>query len=105
MSTAKNARSVPAGDSAGTKSTAASNTFEGKVVSLSGGKLVMKNKEGKEYSHTLAKDAKVTCDGTDCEPEALQVGNKIRVTTRPDDRKVATCIEALDENTEFEQCS
>ena len=43
-----------------------SQTFDGKIVSLTGDKLVMKNHEGKECSHTLAKDAKLTRDGTRC---------------------------------------
>ena len=39
-------------------------TFDGKVVSMTGDKLVVANKEGKQCSHTLAKDAKLTRDGT-----------------------------------------
>jgi hypothetical protein len=83
----------------------ASKTFDGKVVSLTGNKLVMTNEEGKKYSKTLAKDAKLTCDGTDCKAEDLQVGRQIRVTTTKDDRNVATCIESLDKQAEFAQCS
>ena len=41
-------------------------TFDGKVVSMTGNKLVVANKEGKECSHTLATDAKLTRDGTKC---------------------------------------
>ncbi len=44
----------------------AANTHDGKVVSITGNKLVMKNTDGKEHSHTLTADAKVTCDGTVC---------------------------------------
>jgi hypothetical protein len=82
-----------------------SNTFEGKVVSMIGNTLVMTGKEGKEYSHTLAKDAKLTCDGTDCKPADLKVGSKIRVTTKKDDRNVVTWIESLDKDAKFAQCS
>ena len=80
------------------------NKFEGKVVSLTGNKLVMTNKEGKEYSHTLAKDAKLTRDGAVCKAEDLKAGNKIRVTTKKDDRNVATGIESLEEKAECAQC-
>jgi hypothetical protein len=78
-----------------------SNSFEGKVVSITDSRLVLSNKEGKEYSHTLAKGAKITSDGTACETHHLLVGTKIRVTTKNDDRTVVTCIEALDKNAEF----
>ncbi len=75
--------------------------FDGKLVSVAGNKLVMKSEGGKEYSHTLEQDAKVTCDGTACKPEDLKAGNKIRVTTKKDDRNVATGIEAICKNAEF----
>ena len=80
-------------------------TFDGKVVSMTGDKLVMANKEGKECSHTLAKDAKLTRDGTVCKAADLKAGNKIRVTTKKDDRNVATGIESLDKHAEFAKCS
>ena len=80
-------------------------TFDGKVVSMTGDKLVMSNKEGKECSHTLAKDAKLTRDGTVCKAADLKAGNKIRVTTKKDDRSVATGIESLDKHAEFAKCS
>lgn len=81
-----------------------SNTFEGQLVSMTGNKLVMTNKEGKEYCHTLAEDAKLTCDGEDCEADDIKSGSRIRVTTEEDDRNVATCIHSLDKKTEFEEC-
>jgi len=80
-------------------------TFDGKVVSMTGDKLVVANKEGKECSHTLAKDAKLTRDGTVCKAEDLKAGNKIRVTTKKDDRNVATNINSLDTHAEFAKCS
>ena len=79
--------------------------FEGKVVSMTGDKLVMTNKEGEEYTHTLAKDATVTCDGAVCKAEDIKAGRKIRVTTPKNDRKVATSIESLDKYAEFAKCS
>jgi hypothetical protein len=80
-------------------------TFDGKIVSMTGDKLVVANKEGKQCSHTLAKDAKLTRDGTKCNAADLKAGNKIRVTTKKDDHNVATAIESLDKHAEFAKCS
>ena len=91
-------------DAPGHKKERSKNTFEGKVVSITGEKLVMANSEGKEYSHTLAKSAQLTCDGAACQAEELKPGSKIRVTTKEGDRNVATCIEALDKNADFAAC-
>ena len=90
---------MPAG--ASTKADACANTHDGKVVSISGSKLVSSCKDGKEHSHTVAKDAKVTCDGTVCRTEDLKAGAKIRLTTKPDDKNMATRIESLQKHTEF----
>ena len=38
-------------------------THDGKVVSVVGDKLTTTCNEGKQHCHTMAKDAKVTCDG------------------------------------------
>lgn len=76
-------------------------THDGKFVSFSGDQLVMANKNGKEHSHTLALDAKVTCDGNACKATDLKAGTKIRVTTKGDDKKVATHVEAIDKNANF----
>ena len=38
-------------------------THDGKVVSVIGDKLTTTCGEGKQHCHTMAKDAKVTCDG------------------------------------------
>jgi hypothetical protein len=82
-----------------------SNTFDGKIVSMTGDKLVMSGKDGKEHSHTLAKDARLTCDGTTCKAEDLKVGRKVRVTTKKGDRNVVTGVEALNKHAEFAQVS
>lgn len=78
---------------------------EGKVVSMTGEKLVMSDPEGKQYTRTVAKDAKVTCDGHACKTENIKAGQKIRITTQDDDRNVATCVEFLDKQAEFASCS
>jgi hypothetical protein len=104
MPIAKAQKKAPALSTASAKQEPSSNTFEGKVVSLTGNKLVMRNKEGAAFTHTLAKDAKVTCDGKACKSEELKPGNQIRVTTKKDDRNVATGIECLEKNNEFATC-
>lgn len=80
-------------------------TIDGKVVSMVGNTLVMAGKDGIQYSHTLASNAKLTCDDTICTPADLKAGGMIRVTTKKYDRNVVTCIESLDKHTEFAQCS
>jgi hypothetical protein len=86
------------------KQASSPNKFEGKVVRITGDKLVIANKEGKEYSHALAKDAQVTCDGTPCKAESLKTGSRIRVTLKEGSRNLATCIEALDKKSDFAAC-
>lgn len=78
-----------------------SNVFDGQVVSMTGHKLVVKNSEGKECTHTLAKDAKLTCDGNVCKAEDLKAGKRVRVTTKKDDQSVASGVESLNKHKEF----
>ena len=77
------------------------NTHDGKVVSITGTKLVMTDQEGKEHSHAVSADTKVCCDGKDCKTSDLKAGMKIRVTTMKSDVGVAIGIEALDKDAEF----
>src|SRR5687767_4992970 len=76
-------------------------THDGKVVSISGEKLVMSSKEGKEHPHTLARDVKLTLDGKACKAADLKAGTRIRVTTKGGDKQLAIRIEAIDKNREF----
>jgi len=76
-------------------------SMEGKVVSVNGDKLTMTNKEGKEHSHTLAANVKMTCDGKTCTAADLKAGMRIRVTTDTADRHAAVRIEALDKDAAF----
>src|SRR5262245_8620825 len=70
------------------------NTHEGTVVSVAGEKLIMREKDQKnEHTHTLAPNAKITCDGRDCKLADLRPGMKIRVTTKPDDKTTAVKVE------------
>lgn len=105
MSTATKENKTPHKDAACNEKEHTSNTHDGKVVSMADSKLVMTNHEGKECSHTLATDAKLTCDGKVCKAEDLKAGKKIRVTTKKGDLNVATGIESLNKNAEFAQCS
>ena len=77
-----------------------SNIVEGKVVRLDGHNLVIKDNHGQEFTQTLAKDAKVTCDGASCQSTDLKAGRRIRVTTKKDDRCTVTGVESLSKHSE-----
>ena len=79
------------------------NTHDGKLVSITSSKLVMTSKDGKEHSHSVSTDTKVSCDGKDCKASDLKAGMKIRVTTKKSDEGVAIEIEAIDKHGEFAQ--
>lgn len=76
-------------------------THDGTIVSITSTELVMKGKDEKEQTHTLAKDAKLSLDGKTCKVEDLKAGLKIRVTTQIDDSKAATNVEAISKNLLF----
>ena len=67
---------------------------EGTVVGVAGDKLTTTCSEGKEHCHTMAKDAKVTCDGKDSKASDLKAGTAVRVTQHKDDKTVATAVES-----------
>jgi hypothetical protein len=69
-------------------------THDGKVVSMTGDKLTTTCSEGKHHCHTVAKDAKVTCDGHASKAADLKEGTNVRVTTHKDDKSVATAVES-----------
>jgi hypothetical protein len=104
MTIAKLKKKESAQGAAETKKNPCSNVFEGKVVSITGNKLVMKNKEGTAYSHTLATDAKLIRDGKAFKADDLKAGTEIRVTTKKDDRNLATGIECLTKNKGIANC-
>jgi len=73
----------------------ADNTHTGVVVSIADGKLTMTDKDGKnEHSHTVAKDARITCDGKECKLDDLKKGAAVTVTTKEGDPTVAVKVEA-----------
>lgn len=69
-------------------------THDGKVVSVAGDKLTTTCNEGKQHCHTVAKDAKVTCDGQSSKAADLKAGTPVRVTTHEDDKSVATAVDS-----------
>ena len=71
-----------------------SDTHQGTVVSVTGNKLVMTDSAGKEHSHTVIQNAKVTIDGRDAKLDELKTGMKIKVTTPKNDKTRVTKIEA-----------
>ena len=77
----------------------AEKTHDGLFVSAAkdGKSFTITNKEGKnEHSHTLSGDFKcLDADGKECNLSDLAKGQMIRVTTKPDDVKVATKVEVM----------
>ena len=65
-------------------------TAEGTVVKAADGKLTIQDKDKKEHSCEVAKDAKITCDGKACKLDDLKKGVKVKVTVKD---KKATKIE------------
>jgi hypothetical protein len=55
----------------------------------------MTDNNGKEHSHMLATDARITCDGKACRLTDLKPGQKIRVTTKADDKTMARGVLTL----------
>lgn len=72
----------------------AADTAEGTVVKAADGKLTIADKDKKEHSCTVAKDAKISCDGKVCKLEDLKKGVKVKVTLEgTGDKAMATKIE------------
>ena len=101
MSIVKEEKQCAPDDAAVGQKEACSNMFEGEIVSVTGNNLVTKCSKGNEHSYQLEPDAELNCDGTDCQVEDLKIGSKVRVTTKQDDQKVATCVECLDQHDGF----
>jgi hypothetical protein len=80
------------------------NQMEGKVVRIEGNKIVMTDKDGKnEHTHTLAADARISCDGKECKLTDLRKDQHVRVTTKEGDPTQAVRVEALDKNKDFDK--
>jgi hypothetical protein len=88
------------------KTAGGKNMHEGTFVSATGNTLVMKGKgaESKEHRHTIAKNARIMCDGKECALTDLKPGQKIRVTVAKDatsGTEQVTKLEALDKEKSF----
>jgi hypothetical protein len=94
MSTVNKDKQVNPQSAASHKQESCSNTHDGKVVSVVGDKLNTTCCEGKQHSHTVAKDTKVTCDNQPSKAADLKAGTQVRVTTRKDNPTVATAVES-----------
>lgn len=69
-------------------------THDGKVVSVVGDKLTTTCSKGHQHCYTMAKDAKVTCDGKAGKAADLKAGTDVRITTSKDAKMVATAVES-----------
>lgn len=69
-------------------------THEGMVVSAGSGKLTMKDKAGKELTHTVGPEARITVNGKVGKLEDLKLGTPIRVTM---DGAMVLAVATIDE--------
>lgn len=70
-------------------------THEGKVVKVEADKLTMSDKDGKNHTHAIPADAKITLDGKEAKLSDLKAGAKVKVTTeKKGDKLVVAKIEA-----------
>ena len=69
-------------------------THDGTVVSVTGDKLTTTCSQGKQHCHTIAKDAKVSCDGHASKAADLKAGTQVHVTCHKDDKTLATAIDS-----------
>ncbi len=74
-----------------------SKTQDCKVVHVDGDKLTTACSDGTERSYTVAKDAKVTCNGQTSQIADLKAGARIRVTPCKDDENLARVVESRKE--------
>lgn len=51
-------------------------------------------RQGKQHCDTVAKDAKVTCDGQASKAGDLKAGWHVRVTIHKDDKNVSTAVDS-----------
>ena len=69
-------------------------THDGKVVSVAGDQLTTTCSKGDQHCHTVAKDAKVTCDGKDSKASDLKKGTNVRLTTHKNNNSIATAVDS-----------
>lgn len=71
----------------------AANCCDGNLVKVAGDKLTSTCAKGDEHHYTVAKDAKVTCDGKDAKLEDLKKGATIRMTMSKDDKTQVMAVD------------
>lgn len=71
----------------------AANSCDEKLVKLSGDKLTSTSGEGDEHHYTVAKEAKVTCDGKNAKLSDLKLGSTIRMTLCEDDKNKILAVD------------
>jgi RNA polymerase sigma factor (sigma-70 family) len=69
---------------------------DGKVVSVAGGKLVMRSEDGTQYNYALAANPQISYENAACKLEDLRPGMVVRVTAKKESQQRATRIEAVD---------
>jgi hypothetical protein len=80
------------------------NKFQVTIISITGDKLAVTSKAGKNYSYRLAKDVRITWQGKAGKPADLKAGSEIRLTTQPDDRNLVIEIESFDNHGKADGC-
>lgn len=66
---------------------------EGKIIEVKGDRLTTSCEKGEERSYTIAKEARITCDGRDAKLADLKKGAPVRVTTAKDDKNKVLSLE------------
>jgi hypothetical protein len=69
------------------------NCCDGKVEKVSGDQLTTTYAKGDEHHYTVAKDAKVTCDGKPSKASDLKTGSTVRMTMCNEDKNVVRAID------------
>ncbi len=72
---------------------AAAKSSDETFVKVSGDKLTSTCGKGNEHSYTVAKEAKVTCDGKEAKLAELKAGSTIRLTMCEDDKNKILAID------------
>lgn len=78
-----------------------SKTVVGTVFSLTGNKLTVKIRDGKQRTYSVADEATIISDGMTSTLEEIHIGQNIRVTTRKKEVNIVSVIETLRNNAEF----
>lgn len=72
---------------------AAAKSSDENLVKVSGDKLTSTCGKGNEHNYTVAKEAKVTCDGKEAKLSELEAGSTIRLTTCKDDKNKILAVD------------